>query len=125
MFVYVGIGVHRNRSQVAVVTQDGTAEFNKNVVNGSEPMLRLIGGLPSGTPVAFGWGWLVELLEDYGFEPHLVHPLRCKMKNDTDRMLIYGVSHLRAVLRTYVGHYDGHRLHQSRQHQPELFQNSM
>ena len=27
---------------------------------------------------AFGWGWLVELLEDYGFEPHLVHPLRCK-----------------------------------------------
>ena len=55
-------------------------------------MLRLIGGLPSGTPVAFeaayGWGWLVELLEDYGFDPHLVHPLRCKaiasarLKND-------------------------------------------
>ena len=45
-----------------------------------------------GTPVAFeaafGWGWLVELLEDYGFDPHLVHPLRCKaiasarLKND-------------------------------------------
>ena len=37
---------------------------------------------------AFGWGWLVELLEDYGFDPHLVHPLRCKaiasarLKND-------------------------------------------
>ena len=55
-------------------------------------MLRLIGGLPAGTPVAFeaayGWGWLVELLEDYGFDPHLVHPLRCKaiasarLKND-------------------------------------------
>src|SRR6266581_6736093 len=55
-------------------------------------MLRLIGDLPSGTPVAsgaaFGWGWLVQLLEDYGFEPHLVHPLRCKaiasarLKND-------------------------------------------
>ena len=33
-------------------------------------------------------GWLVELLEDYGFGPHLVHPLRCKaiasarLKND-------------------------------------------
>ena len=27
--------------------------MNKNVVNGSEPMLRLIGDLPSGTPVAF------------------------------------------------------------------------
>jgi len=60
MSVYVGIDVHRKRSQVAVVTEDGTVELNKNVVNGSEPMLRLIGDLPSGTPVAFeaafGWG---------------------------------------------------------------------
>ena len=92
MAVYVGIDVHRKRSQVAVVTEDGTVQLNKNVVNGSEPMLRLIGDLPAGTPVAFeaafGWGWLVELLEDYGFDPHLVHPLRCKaiasarLKND-------------------------------------------
>jgi transposase len=92
MSVYVGIDVHRKRSQVAVVTEDGTVQLNKNVVNGSEPMLRLIGGLPPGTPVAFeaafGWGWLAELLEDYGFDAHLVHPLRCKaiasarLKND-------------------------------------------
>jgi transposase len=92
MSVYVGIDVHRKRSQVAVVTGDGTVELNKNVVNGSEPMLRLIGDLPPGTPVAsgaaFGWGWLAGLLEDYGFEAHLVHPLRCKaiasarLKND-------------------------------------------
>src|SRR5580700_5243061 len=93
MSVYVGIDVHRKRSQVAVVTQDGQVQLNKNVVNGSEPMLRLIGDLSSGTPVAFeaafGWGWLVQLLEDYGFDPHLVHPLlRCKaiasarLKND-------------------------------------------
>ena len=92
MSVYVGIDVHRKRSQVAVVTEDGTVQLNKNVVNGSEPFLRLIGDLPSGTPVAFeaafGWSWLAELLEDYGFEAHLVHPLRCKaiasarLKND-------------------------------------------
>ena len=82
MSVYVGIDVHRKRSQVAVVTEDGKVQLNKNVVNGSEPMLRLIGDLPAGTPVAFeaafGWGWLAELLEDYGFDAHLVHPLRCK-----------------------------------------------
>ena len=95
MSVYVGIDVHRKRSQVAVVTEDGKVQLNKNVVNGSEPMLRLIGDLPSGTPVAsgaaFGWGWLAGLLEDYGFEAHLVHPLRCKaiasarLKNDKGR----------------------------------------
>jgi transposase len=92
MSVHVGIDVHRKRSQVAVVTGDGTVQLNKNVVNGSEPFLRLIGDLPPGTPVAFeaafGWSWLAELLEDYGFGPHMVHPLRCKaiasarLKND-------------------------------------------
>jgi transposase len=84
--------VHRKRSQVAVVAEDGKVQLNRNVVKASEPMLRLIGSLPAGTPVvfesAYGWGWLVELLEDYGFDPHMVHPLRCKaiasarLKND-------------------------------------------
>jgi transposase len=92
MSVYVGIDVHRKRSQVAVVAEDGQVQLNKNVVNGSEPMLRLIGDLPAGTPVAFeaafGWSWLADLLEDYGFDSHMVHPLRCKaiasarLKND-------------------------------------------
>src|SRR5947208_15010620 len=92
MSVYVGIDVHSKRSQVAVVTEDGKVQLNKNTVNGTEPLLRLIGDLPAGTPVAFeaafGWGWLLRLLEDYGFDPHLVHPLQCKaiasarLKND-------------------------------------------
>jgi hypothetical protein len=67
MSVYVGIDVHRKRSQVAVVTGDGTVQLNRNVINGAGPVLKLIGGLPCGTPVAFeaafGWGWLVQLLE--------------------------------------------------------------
>ena|SRR5690242_11578973 len=92
---YVGIDVHRKRSQVAVVTEDGHVQLNKNTVNGTEPVLRLIGDLPPGTPVAFeaafGWSWLAELLEGYGLEAHLVHPLRCKaiasarLKNDKGR----------------------------------------
>jgi transposase len=92
MSVYVGIDVHRKRSQVAVIDQAGEVLANRNVPNGVEPILGVIGGLPAGTPAAsgaaFGWGWLVELLEDYGFSPHLVHPLRCKaiasarLKND-------------------------------------------
>jgi len=92
MSVYVGIDVHRKRSQVAVIDDEGKVLANRNVPNGVEPVLGVIGGLPPGTPAAFeaafGWGWLVELLEDYGFAPHLVHPLQCKaiasarLKND-------------------------------------------
>ena len=53
MSVYVGIDVHRKRSQVAVVAEDGKVQLNANTVNGTAPILRLIGDLPSGTPVAF------------------------------------------------------------------------
>jgi len=92
MSVYVGIDVHCKRSQVAVIDSGGEVIVNRNVPNGVETILGVIGGLPPGTPAAFeaayGWGWLVGLLEDYGFDPHLVHPLQCKaiasarLKND-------------------------------------------
>jgi transposase len=82
MSVYVGIDVHRKRSQVAVIDANGKVLANRNVPNGAEPILKVIGGLPPGTPAAFeacyGTSWLVELLEDYGSGPHLVHPSRCK-----------------------------------------------
>jgi len=82
MCVYVGIDGHRKRSEVAVVDQSGEVLTNRNVNNGVEPILQVTGGLPRGTPAAFeaayGTSWLVELLEDYGFTPHLVHSLRCK-----------------------------------------------
>src|SRR5215470_17942316 len=95
MSVYVGIDVHRKRSQVAVIDADGGVIANRNVPNAAEPILKVIGGLPPGTPAAFeacyGTSWLVQLLEDYGFDPHLVYPSRCKaiasarLKNDKGR----------------------------------------
>jgi hypothetical protein len=95
MSVYVGIDVHRKRSQVAVIDAKGEVIANRNVPNGTESILKVIGGLPPGTPAAFeaayGTSWLVQLLEDYGYGPHLVHPSRCKaiasarLKNDGGR----------------------------------------
>jgi len=83
-----------------VIDQDGQVLANRNVPNGAEPILKVIGGLPLGTPAAFeacyGTSWLVELLEDYGFAPHLVHPSRCKaiasarLKNDKVDAAILG-----------------------------------
>jgi transposase len=92
MDVYVGMDVHRKRSQVAIVDAAGVPQRNRNVPNAPAKLVPVLGALPPGTPVAFeaayGWGWLVELLEELELEPHLVHPSRCKaiasarLKND-------------------------------------------
>jgi hypothetical protein len=92
MSVYVGMDVHRKRSQVAIVDDAGVLQCNRNLANDPAKLVPILGALPPGTPVAFeaayGWGWLVELLEELELEPHLVHPSRCKaiasarLKND-------------------------------------------
>jgi hypothetical protein len=80
MSTYVGMDVHRKRSQVAVLDDTGVQQHNRNVPNDPAKLVPILGGLPPGTPVAFeaayGWGWLVELLEELELEPHLVHPSR-------------------------------------------------
>ena len=92
MSIYVGMDVHRKRSQIAIVDEAGVQQRNRNVPNDPAKLIPILGALPPGTPVAFeaahGWGWLVELLEELELEPHLVHPSRCKaiaaarLKND-------------------------------------------
>jgi transposase len=81
MTVYVGMDVHRKRSQVAIVDDAGVQQRNRNLANDPAKLIPVLGALPTGTPVAFeaayGWGWLVDLLEELELEPHLVHPSRC------------------------------------------------
>jgi hypothetical protein len=48
MSVYVGIDVHRKRSQVTVIDASGKALTNRNLSNGAEPILKVIGSLPPG-----------------------------------------------------------------------------
>ena len=80
MRVAVGMDVHRKRSQVAIVDAAGVPQRNRNLANDPVKLIPVLGVLPPGTPVAFeaayGWGWLVDLLEELELEPHLVHPSR-------------------------------------------------
>ncbi len=90
--LYVGLDVHRRRTQVAAVDEAGHELFNRNVPNDVQKLGDVLVGFEPGTPVVFeatyGWAWLAELLEEMGFEAHLAHPAACKaiasarLKND-------------------------------------------
>lgn len=60
MTMYVGMDVHRKRSQIAIVDAAGEEQRNRNVPNDPAQLVPILGGLPPGTPVAFeaayGWG---------------------------------------------------------------------
>jgi hypothetical protein len=84
--------VHPKRSQIAVLDAAGGVQRNRNLSDDQVKLVPVLGVLPPGTPVAFeaayGWGWLVELLEELELEPHLVHPscgkaiAAARLKND-------------------------------------------
>ncbi len=78
----VGIDLHRKRSHVAVLTDDGTELLSRRIVNDPATFLELLAEIDGESRVAleatYGWEWLAELLEDSGYEFHLAHPLRTR-----------------------------------------------
>jgi transposase len=78
---WVGIDLHRRRSFVTAINEEGELSLQRRIVNDREAFLELLGD-PDGTHVAleatYGWEWLADLLEDAGFELHLAHPLRTR-----------------------------------------------
>ena len=78
----VGIDLHRNRSHIAVIDEQGELTLSRRIVNGREAFLELLGGLEGESQIAveatYGWEWLAELLEDSGYDLHLAHPLRTR-----------------------------------------------
>jgi len=78
---WIGIDLHRRRSQVAIIDEHGELTVQKRIATGREAFRELLGD-PDGTHVAleatYGWEWLAELLEDAGFDVHLAHPLRTR-----------------------------------------------
>jgi transposase len=78
---WVGIDLHRRRSQVAIIDEQGQLTLQKRIVTDRETFSELLGD-PDGAHVAleatYGWEWLAELLEEAGFDVHLAHPLRTR-----------------------------------------------
>ena len=76
---WVGVDLHRRRSQIAIIDEHGELTLSRRIVNDPETFTELLGD-PDGTHVAleatYGWEWLAELLEEAGYDVHLAHPLR-------------------------------------------------
>jgi transposase len=80
---WVGIDLHRKRSHVAVIDEQGELTVSRRIVNDRDTLLELLGDPQDGdTHVAleatYGWEWLAELLEEAGYDLHLAHPLRTR-----------------------------------------------
>jgi transposase len=56
---YVGMDVHRKRSQIAVLDTASVQQANRNLANDPTTLMPILGALPPGTPVAFeaAYGW--------------------------------------------------------------------
>jgi transposase len=80
--IYVGIDLHRKRSQIAALDEQGTELLSCRVANDAEALKAILDELGGELQVAleatYGWEWLADLLEREGHELHLSHPLRTK-----------------------------------------------
>src|SRR5215510_11570523 len=80
--IYVGIDLHRKRSQIAALDEQGRELLSRRVANDPEALKAILGELGGELQVAleatYGWEWLADLLEAEGHELHLSHPLRTK-----------------------------------------------
>jgi transposase len=78
---WIGIDLHRRRSQVAVIDEHGELTLSRRIVNDRETFLELLGDPGSAHVVleaTYRWEWLAELLEEADYDVHLAHPLRTR-----------------------------------------------
>ena len=79
---WVGIDLHRSRSHVAALDDEGSELLSRRIVNDPATFLALLGELDGESKIAleatYGWEWLADALQEAGYELHLAHPLRTK-----------------------------------------------
>lgn len=92
--LYAGVDLHSKWTQVAVVDELGSIQFNKRIPSERDEVLRLFGELHEQPlkvvfEATYGWGWFADLLEDAGIDRCMAHPLQVKaiasarVKNDS------------------------------------------
>jgi len=88
---YVGIDLHRRRSVVVRMAEDGQVLGVDQIVNEPMELAKAVAKAGPNAEVAlestYGWYWAVDLLQDEGHDVHLVHPLGLhwdsrRVKND-------------------------------------------
>lgn len=91
--LYVGVDLHRKRSHVAALDQEGTLLLNRRIASQPYHFMRVFGELMAeplsvAFEATYGWSWFADLLQDAGIEAHMAHPLATKaiaagrVKND-------------------------------------------
>ena len=79
MSQYVGIDLHRRRSQVVILDGDGTRLSSVRVDNSPAELAAAVGKAGPAAEVVleatWGWYWAVDVLEEMGVRVHMAHPL--------------------------------------------------
>ena len=77
----VGIDLHRKRSHIAALDEEGRQLLSRRIVNDPQAFLGLledVGECRIALEATYGWEWLADVLQDAGYELHLAHPMRTK-----------------------------------------------
>lgn len=77
----VGIDLHRKRSHIAALDEEGRQLLSRRIVNDPQTFLALledVGECRIALEATYGWEWLADVLQDAGHELHLAHPMRTK-----------------------------------------------
>jgi transposase len=71
----VGIDLHKRRSHVAALSEDGRELLSRRIDNDPRTFLELLGEIDGESRIAleatYGWEWLADVLEEAGYELHL------------------------------------------------------
>src|SRR5260370_35885669 len=70
--IYVGIDLHRKRSQIAALDEQGTELLSRRVANDPDALKAILtelgGELQIALEATYGWEWLAHLLQAEGHE---------------------------------------------------------